>query len=65
MPTSHEILHQLASDFEEVARRVQMTIEAHPNNSAEIARLAPVRDKAFHGAFLARQALGGLKPEKH
>jgi len=64
MPTSREILDQLASDLEELARRLQSAIEASRGDSAEIARLTPIRDKAFRAALLARQALDGLPPDE-
>ena len=56
MPTSNEILHQLASDFDELARRVQKMIEMTGSEASETENLVRVRDAAIKAARVTHRA---------
>lgn len=55
-PTSHQILNQLATDFDELGRRMQKAIDTRAADDPQTDRLRRVRDKAFDAAVLSRQA---------
>ena len=56
-PTSHIILHQIASGFDDLAGRLQHAIERLPYDDPEVAALERIRDKAFHAGVRAREAI--------
>jgi hypothetical protein len=49
-------LNQLATDFDELGRRMQKAIDSLATDDAQTDRLRRVRDKAFDAALRSRQA---------
>lgn len=70
MPASdhHQLLLQIAADFDALARRLEHALEDFANDDSgtvDIAALTRARDAASRGSKLARDAFSGLRRAFH